>query len=127
MNIGVGGWIDGVGAHTTCRSPLIPPVALRFRAGVRIYEYEPTMFHAKVMIVDGLWVSVGSTNFDDRSFRLNDEANVNVIYAEFGAAQAREFTDDQARAHEVTLQGWRRRPLKERLQERGARLLAPQL
>jgi cardiolipin synthase len=96
-------------------------------AGVRIYEYQPTMYHTKVTIVDDLWVSVGSTNFDDRSFRLNDEANVNVMDAEFGAAQARQFEADRARSHLVTLEEWQRRPLKERLQERLARLLAPQL
>jgi cardiolipin synthase len=49
------------------------------KAGVRIHEYQPTMFHCKVMIVDDQWVSVGSTNFDDRSFRLNDETNLNVL------------------------------------------------
>jgi cardiolipin synthase len=43
--------------------------------GVEIHEYQPTMYHCKVLIVDDVWVSVGSTNFDDRSFRLNDEAN----------------------------------------------------
>ena len=54
------------------------------RAGVRIYEYQPTMYHTKVMVVDEVWSSVGSTNFDDRSFRLNDEANLNVLDPEFG-------------------------------------------
>ena len=48
-----------------------------------IYEYQPTMFHCKVLIVDGLLVSVGSTNFDNRSFRLNDEANLNIYDREF--------------------------------------------
>ncbi len=48
-------------------------------AGVRIYEYQPTMYHCKVMIVDGIWVSVGSTNFDDRSFRLNAEARATAF------------------------------------------------
>ena len=51
-------------------------------AGVRIYEYQPTMYHTKVMVVDDVWVSVGSTNFDDRSFRLNQEANLNVLRPE---------------------------------------------
>ncbi len=55
-------------------------------AGAEIYEYQPTMFHCKVLIVDGLLVSVGSTNFDTRSFRLNDEANLNVYDAAFAAA-----------------------------------------
>ena len=57
-------------------------------AGVEIYEYQPTMYHSKVMIVDGLWTSVGSTNFDNRSFRLNDEANLNVLDEEFAATGA---------------------------------------
>ena len=48
---------------------------------MRIYEYQPAMYHTKVMVVDDVWVSVGSTNFDDRSFRLNDEANLNVVDA----------------------------------------------
>ena len=48
-------------------------------AGVKIFEYQPTMYHTKVMVVDDIWCSVGSTNFDDRSFRLNQEANLNVL------------------------------------------------
>ena len=48
-------------------------------AGAAIYEYQPTMYHCKVMVIDDCWVSVGSTNFDNRSFRLNDEANLNAI------------------------------------------------
>lgn len=48
-------------------------------AGIDIFEFQPTMYHCKVMVVDGLWLSVGSTNFDNRSFRLNDEANLNAF------------------------------------------------
>ena len=48
------------------------------RRGIRIFEYQPTMMHAKTMVVDGIWTTIGSSNFDDRSFRLNDEVNVNV-------------------------------------------------
>ena len=55
---------------------------------MKIYEYQPTMYHCKVMIVDDLWTSVGSTNFDNRSFRLNDEANLNVLDADFAREQA---------------------------------------
>ena len=57
-------------------------------AGAEIYEYQPTMFHCKVLIVDGLLVSVGSTNFDPRSFRLNDEANLNIYDTAFAARAA---------------------------------------
>src|SRR5207244_1341234 len=56
-------------------------------AGAEIYEYQPTMFHCKVLVVDGLWVSVGSTNFDTRSFRLNDEANLNFYDRAFAERQ----------------------------------------
>ncbi|APW46807.1 hypothetical protein RA876_11060 [Rhodoferax antarcticus] len=52
-------------------------------AGIQIFEYQPTMFHCKVMVVDGLWVSLGSSNFDSRSFSINDEANMNVYDAQF--------------------------------------------
>ena len=77
-------------------------------AGVEIYEYQPTMYHVKVMIVDDLWTSVGSTNFDNRSFRLNDEANLNVLDAEFAASRSRIFEADKARSKQMTLEWWRR-------------------
>ena len=96
-------------------------------AGVRIYEYQPTMYHTKLMVVDDVWSSVGSTNFDDRSFRLNQEANLNVYDPGFGAAQAATFAGDRARSREITLEAWRRRPLWERVQERIAGLMRKQL
>ncbi len=67
-------------------------------AGVQIYEYQPTMYHCKVMIVDDVWVSVGSTNFDDRSFRLNDEANLNIYDAAFAVSQVKVFEDDKGKS-----------------------------
>ena len=67
------------------------------------------MFHTKLMIIDGLWTSVGSANFDNRSFRLNDEANLNVLDAAFGAEQVAVFERDRARAREVTFVEWRAR------------------
>jgi cardiolipin synthase len=96
-------------------------------AGITIAEYQPTMFHCKVLVVDGLLVSVGSTNFDNRSFRLNDEANLNVFDAAFALEQISIFEADLARARPVTLQAWRKRPLKEKLLERSASLLGNQL
>jgi cardiolipin synthase len=86
-------------------------------AGVRIFEYQPTMFHCKVLVVDGLLTSVGSTNFDDRSFRLNDEASLNVYDARFAAEQARIFEDDLAKSREYTLEDWNQRSLRQRLGE----------
>jgi cardiolipin synthase len=96
-------------------------------SGVKIYEYRPTMYHVKVMIVDDLWVSVGSTNFDNRSFRLNDEANLNILGAEFARAQAQVFAADRAKSRRITLEEWRRRPLRERVMEQMARVIRHQL
>jgi len=96
-------------------------------AGAEIYEYLPTMYHCKVMIVDGLWVSVGSTNFDNRSFRLNDEANLNIHDAAFAARQTAHFENDVAKSRRVTLETWQARPLREKLWEHAASLLGAQL
>ena len=97
------------------------------KAGAEIYEYQPTMYHCKVMIVDKLLVSVGSTNFDNRSFRLNDEANLNVFDTAFAEKQTGIFEQDLMRARQVTYQAWADRPLKEKLMERVALLLESQL
>jgi cardiolipin synthase len=96
-------------------------------AGVRMYEYQPTMYHNKLIVVDDYWVSVGSTNFDNRSFRLNDEANLNVFDETFARAQAKIFTRDRARSRQVTLEEWRSRPVTELLEERVAWMLRRQL
>jgi cardiolipin synthase len=96
-------------------------------AGVRIYEYQPTMYHNKLMVVDDYWVSVGSTNFDNRSFRLNDEANLNVFDDAFAREQAEVFARDRARSKAVTLEEWRGRPITERLEEMVAWMLRRQL
>ena len=96
-------------------------------AGAQIHEYQPTMFHCKVMIVDTLMVSVGSTNFDVRSFRLNDEANLNVYDAAFAARQAEVFERDLAKSIRVTFEQWQNRPWHEKLLEHTAALLRPQL
>ncbi len=73
------------------------------RAGIKIYEYQPTMVHVKLMIVDDIFVSVGSGNFDNRSIRLNDEANLNVLDRSFAAQQTRLFEQDKRRSREITL------------------------
>jgi cardiolipin synthase len=71
-------------------------------AGIKIYEYQPTMVHVKLMIVDDTFVSVGSGNFDNRSIRLNDEANLDVLNHEFAARHTRLFEADKRHAREVT-------------------------
>ena len=96
-------------------------------AGAVIAEYEPTMFHCKVMIIDGLLVSVGSTNFDNRSFRLNDEATLNIVDAAFAKEQTVVFEADLARSNPITFAQWSARPLREKLVERFASLIRSQL
>jgi len=98
-----------------------------FEAGAEIYEFQPTMFHCKMLIVDRLMVSVGSTNFDNRSFRLNDEANLNVYDGEFAARVSDVFEDDLRRAHRVTFEAWKARPWKEKVLEHASALLSSQL
>ena len=95
--------------------------------GVRIFEFQPTMYHCKLMIIDDLWTSVGSANFDNRSFRLNDEANLNVIDREVAAAEMRAFDQDLARAREVTYQEWIDRPAWQRVTDGAAALMRSQL
>ena len=94
------------------------------KAGIRIYEYQPTMMHSKTFIVDGLWGSIGSMNFDNRSLAFNDESNLLVLDDGFGKTVRDMFLDDLTRSREVTLEEFRKRPVKERLYERGASLLA---
>ena len=97
------------------------------RAGVEIYEYQPTFYHVKVMTVDGLWVTAGSTNFDTRSFSTNDEANLNVYDRAFAAAQERIFEQDLERSRRITLEQWERRPFSEKLWDHALGLLSSQL
>lgn len=96
-------------------------------AGIEIHEYQPTMYHCKVMIVDGLWTSVGSTNFAPRSFSLNDEANVNYYDGDIARRQIGIFKEDLARSRQVTFQEWKDRPLAEKLWEHAASLFGSQL
>jgi len=96
-------------------------------AGAVIAEYEPTMYHCKVLIVDDLLVSVGSTNFDNRSFRLNDEATLNIYDADFALAQTVIFEDDLRLSRRITYEEWVNRPLREKLTERLASLIRSQL
>ncbi len=97
------------------------------RAGITIAEYQPTMFHVKALVVDSLLVSVGSTNFDNRSFRLNDEANLNVLDHDFALRQVAIFENDWRRSKIITLQSWEQRPLREKLADQIASLIGTQL
>ncbi|MEX0619214.1 MAG: phospholipase D-like domain-containing protein [Pseudohongiellaceae bacterium] len=87
------------------------------KAGVRIYKFDPTLYHTKVLIVDERWVSIGSANFDNRSFLFNDENNVNILNREFAAEMLSQFEKDKARSSEVSFQEWLDRPWYERVLE----------
>ncbi len=117
------GHIDSETVRKASRSSWGPML----EAGIEFAEYQPTMFHVKGLVVDGMFASVGSTNFDNRSFRLNDEANLNVLNADFGRQQQAVFEADWAKARRITLDEWRQRPWSERLWEMLARALRTQL
>jgi cardiolipin synthase len=97
------------------------------QAGVEIAEYEPTMLHVKLLVVDREMVSVGSTNFDIRSLSLNDEASLNVYDRAFAARMTEVFEADRARARPYTYAMWRARPLREKLAEKVLRPIKSQL
>jgi len=97
------------------------------RRGIRIFEYQPTMMHAKTMVVDGIWSTIGSSNFDDRSFRLNDENNVNVYDEAIASQMETMFFEDLARSEEITRRRWLRRPFFNRIRESVASWFKPQL
>jgi len=84
------------------------------RAGARIYEYQPAMMHAKALLVDGLWSVVGSTNFDHRSFGINDEINLVAQDVELAARLEKDFAADLAASKAVNYWDWSRRSLLER-------------
>jgi cardiolipin synthase len=90
------------------------------RAGVRIYEYQPTMMHSKTFIVDGRWGAIGSMNFDNRSLAFNNESNFVFLDAPLGAQMDSIFLDDLTRSQEIRLETFQRRPWYDRVIEYGA-------
>jgi cardiolipin synthase A/B len=93
-------------------------------SGIRIYEYQPTMMHAKTFVVDGFWSTVGSLNYDNRSIAFNNETNLVVLDSAFGAAMDAEFLKDLEFATEITLEAHRRRPVTQKVMAWGANLLS---
>ena len=87
-------------------------------AGIEIYEYQPTMMHAKALVVDGIWSIVGSSNLDNRSLELNDENNIAVWDRAFAARLLQDFETDLTRSKRITLDAWRRRPFLHKVRER---------
>ena len=86
-------------------------------AGAEIHEYEPSMIHTKSLVIDDLWCVFGTTNFDNRSFGINDEVNVAACDDPLARRLNEDFERDLAHSHRVTLEEWRRRPLSERVVE----------
>ena len=96
-------------------------------AGARFFEFQPARFHCKYMIADERWVTVGSANFDNRSLRLNEEANLNVLDSDFAAQHVRIFDADKSHSYEITLADWRRRSMAEKMIGRCAGLFRSQM
>jgi cardiolipin synthase A/B len=92
------------------------------RGGVKIYERREALLHAKTVVIDGVWATVGSTNLDWRSFLHNQELTAVILGAEFGAKMHTAFDRDLAASDPITLEAWQRRPLGDRAKEMFARL-----
>jgi cardiolipin synthase len=91
--------------------------------GVKIYEYQPTMMHAKAMVVDGMWSAIGSMNFDNRSLSFNNESTLLVLDRKVGAQMDSVFMDDIKWSKEIKLDEFRKRPLSGKILEWGAQKL----
>ena len=87
-------------------------------AGIEIYEYQPTMMHAKAMIVDGVWSIIGSSNLDNRSLELNDENNIGIFDRAVAARLLHDFEIDLTRSSRINLEEWRKRSWLEKIRER---------
>lgn len=96
------------------------------KGGAEIYEYQPAMIHAKILIVDGVWAVVGSTNFDNRSFGLNDEVNLAARCGPLARRLTEDFLRDLQESHRVSLEEWERRPVGERVMETLGRVIERQ-
>jgi cardiolipin synthase len=97
------------------------------RAGIEIHEYQPAMFHCKMFLVDSQLASVGSTNFDNRSFRLNDEANLNVYDRAVVERLETVFEGDLRVSKPISYEQWRNRPRLEQVMEKVSSMLSSQL
>jgi cardiolipin synthase len=84
------------------------------RSGVRLYEFQPTLLHQKIVIVDDIWSHVGSTNFDARSLALNEEVGIGIRSAKIAAELKAAFSDDLKRSKELSLEVWKRRSWRAR-------------
>jgi cardiolipin synthase len=96
------------------------------KAGIEIHEYQPAMIHVKALVIDGVWSVVGSTNFDNRSFGINDEVNLAARCRPLASRLNEDFLRDLQASQQITLEMWHRRPLSERLVETLGRIIERQ-
>jgi cardiolipin synthase len=96
------------------------------QAGVRIFEYEPSMIHQKLLLVDDAWAVMGTTNLDNRSFELNDEVNLIAFDGPMTARLTELFEEDLQHTNKITLEAWKKRSIWERVTEQFARLIERQ-
>ena len=103
--------IDSFVVHMASRSRL----RKLLDAGVKFYEYQPTLYHCKIMVVDDIWSTVGSINFDEKSFRANYEANLNVLDKNFAATLVKSFEDDKSKSRPLTPADFKRQNIFKKL------------
>lgn len=96
-------------------------------AGIRFFQFQPARYHCKYMIVDSQWACVGSCNLDNRSLRLNEEANLNILGEEFAARHVEVFERDKAQCREISMEDWKARPLKQKVEGYVGRLIRSQI
>jgi len=119
--------MPGVIDHNIVRQASRSELGKLLEAGVQIYEYQPALLHAKTMVIDGMWATVGSTNLDHRSFALNDELNLVIYDAGTARVLERAFTDDLSYSKRLTYEAWKGRGFVSRVLEILARPLREQL
>jgi cardiolipin synthase len=119
--------IPGAIDHNIVRQASRAELGRLLKAGVEVYEYQAALLHAKTMVIDGVWATVGSTNLDRRSFALNDELNL-VVYNDGVAAKLRTvFEQDLQHSRQVTYESWSKRSIVDRFLEVLAQPLRDQL
>jgi cardiolipin synthase len=103
--------------HMVTRSTSRAGYGELLKAGAEVYEYQPSMIHAKVLCIDNLWVVVGSTNFDNRSFGINDEVNLALRDANIAMRFENDLAFDLEQSRRISLKEWQHRPVTERATE----------
>ena len=93
-------------------------------SGVKVYERQVSLLHAKTAVIDGVWSTVGSTNFDLWSFMRNNEINAIILGVDFANEMEELFKKDLAVAKEITPEDWSQRPILDRMKEFFARLIS---